>query len=68
MTSSQRKTKQGGPATENTSRELGLLRFYSSTDLYFPTGTDHGEREMTKYTAVHRSETETRDTEEKGII
>lgn len=62
VTSSQQKTKKGDPATESISRELGLLQFHSSNDLYFPTGTDRGVKEMTRYTAVHQSGTEANST------
>lgn len=57
-TSSQQKTKKEDRATENISTELDLVQFHSNNDLYFPSDTDHEVKEMTKYTAVHQSETE----------
>lgn len=68
MTSNQQKTKKGDLETESISRELGLLQFHSNSDLYFPTGTGHGVKEMTRYIAAHQSETEASGTQEKGVI
>lgn len=55
------------PATESISTELDLVQFRSNNDLYFPTDTDHGVKEMTKYIAVHQSETEESSGSEKGM-